>query len=172
VADLALEVLAGDTVSVTSSSGNSTVELITDDVAVITSATDGPDMEIELTLDSPSIEVTLGEVGNLLTASGSLDIQVEVSGVYSTADLPEIEIVEIETAQRGVSGPPLRADVTPPLNPIIGDLWFAKSVKPIMISSSFTVSDQPVSMIGTGMWIQTGLGDTATDFTFWIEDGR
>lgn len=46
------------------------------------------------------------------------------------------------------------------------------------LSGSGSMTGQPIfisntapSTTGKYLWIQTGLGDTSSDFTFWIEDG-
>lgn len=36
----------------------------------------------------------------------------------------------------------------------------------------FVQNTAPISPPSTYMWIQTGLGTSGTDFTFWIEDGQ
>lgn len=98
------------------------------------------------------------------------------------AQLPEISLIDTHvvadqaamlalTAQRGDLA--VRTDVARTFilrgnNPaVLGD-W---QELPIPAAQCYVSPTQPAGATGLYLWVQTGLGDSGEDFTFWIEDG-
>jgi hypothetical protein len=67
--------------------------------------------------------------------------------------------------------PPVAVSSAPPAAPKAGDLWVAVDAGPVTANFNFAVTPNNPAMVTPGMWVQTQVGPTGHDVTFWIEDG-
>ena len=64
------------------------------------------------------------------------------------------------------------ASATAPSSPVEGEYWVdTAAVAGTVSSGTFYVGPTDPGFANEGVWVQTGLGDSGTDFTIWIEDG-
>jgi hypothetical protein len=86
----------------------------------------------------------------------------ELGGIASTSLLPDPNgLVNVEVFEAGASA----SGFNPPT--VVVEVASDGPQGP----PGVVVSDTQPAFAGTGLWVQTGLGPTGDDFTFWIEDG-
>ena len=67
--------------------------------------------------------------------------------------------------------PPVAVSSAPPTSPKPGDLWVAIDAGPVTVNPNFVIAPNDPNLVTPGMWVQTQVGPTGQDVTFWIEDG-